>query len=94
MKLSKTLMFAALVASTSISAAYAGGDQAQRRIGEENAAYFAQKGQSDSGMATKKAAGDSMKQDMQNSSASQYPCGGCIYDEKAGGYVLKTPGKH
>lgn len=88
MKLSKILMLALVASSMTVSAAYAGGDQAQRRIGEENAAYFAQKGHTgDSSRATKNAAGDNMKQDMQNSSASQYPCAGCTYDEKAGGYV-------
>jgi hypothetical protein len=94
MKTLRILTLAALASSVIVSAAYAGGDQAQRRIGEENAAYFAQKANAnDSSMTTKKATADSMKQDMQNSSASQYPCAGCTYDEKAGGYVQNPHAK-
>lgn len=95
MKLSKILMLAAVVSSVTVSAAYAGGDQAQRRMGEENAAYFAQKGNTgDSGMTTKNTAGGSTKQDMQNPAVSQYPCAGCSYDQQAGGYVYNPHLKH
>jgi hypothetical protein len=84
MKLSKTLMLAAIAASVSISSAYAGGDQRQRQIGEENARYFAEKGHTNDGMNAKNAAAS---QDNQNPQVSQYPCAGCTYDQKAGGYV-------
>jgi hypothetical protein len=88
MKISKILALAAIATSILSTAAYAGGDQTQRRIAEENAQYFAQKGHpSDSGMATKKAAGGNMKQDTHNPAVSQYPCAGCTYDQKVGGYV-------
>jgi hypothetical protein len=51
MKTTKILTLALLASSVVASAAYAGGEQAQKRIAEENAAYFAKQGNTQSNSA-------------------------------------------
>ncbi len=51
MKTTKILTLALLASSVVASAAYAGGEQIQKRIAEENAAYFAKQGNTHSNSA-------------------------------------------
>ncbi len=82
-----TLVVAGVIAITTASAAFAGGNP--QLMAQRNWEYFNQQKN------TQPAKSGSAQQvsDATVQKASEYPCGNCVYDHQLGGYVQKYYGK-
>ena len=81
----QTLLVAGVIAVTTASAAFAGGNP--QLMAQRNWEYFNQQKNTQS---AKTSGTQQVSDNMATPKTSEYPCGNCVYDQKAGGYVPKT----
>ena len=79
------LVIAGVIAATTASAAFAGGDP--QLMAQHNWEYWNQQKNSQS---AKTSGTQQVSDSTATPKASQYPCPNCVYDQQAGGYVQKT----